>query len=178
MSRKGFIKKLNDVEIFYTCDKNDIEKIVKAFPQSDVSFKQSRVCAFAKHKGRVVGASSVRGILHVSSTYVVEDYQGKGIGAVLLKNAIATAKREGYHFVIGTVGWGNRDYNIPARKIVRKSGNFRKVADIAKISVIIWPLESTTGNFVFTCARVFFSLIPKLFHREILEFVSIMAIFV
>jgi predicted GNAT family acetyltransferase len=178
MSKEGFVQKMNDVIIFYTCDKNDIEKIVKDFPQLDVSFKQSKLCVFARNKERVIGASCVRGILSVSSTYVVEEYRGRGIGTVLLKNAIAIAKREGYCFVIGTVGWGNKDYNLSARKIVQKSGDFRKVTDIAKVSVVIWPLESITGNFVFTCARTFFSLIPKLLHREILELVSVVALFV
>jgi len=178
MPKESFVKKINDVMIFYTCDKNDIKKIVKDLPQLDVSFKQSKLCVFAKDKERVIGASSVRGILNVSSTYVVEEYRGKGVGAVLLKNAVAMAKKEGYPFVIGTIGWGNRDYNVPARKIVQKSGDFRKVTDIAKVSVIIWPLESITGKFVFTCARTFFSLIPKLFHREILELVSVVALVV
>ena len=38
MPKEGFVQKMNDVIIFYTCDKNDIEKIVKDFPQLDVSF--------------------------------------------------------------------------------------------------------------------------------------------
>lgn len=178
MSKEGFVQKINDVIVLYTCDKNDIEEIVKDFPQSDVSFKQSKLCVFAKDKEGVIGASCVRGILNVSSTHVVEEYRGRGIGTVLLRNAIAIAKREGYRFVIGTVGWGSRDYNVPARKIVQKSGDFRKVTDIFKVSVIIWPFESITGNFLFTCARAFFSLIPETVRREILELVSVVALFV
>ena len=152
------------VIIVYSDDKNDIERMSENLRWP--SIRKSKLCVFAEDKGKVIGASCIRGVSNISATYVSEEYRGQGIGAVLLKNAIVFAKRKNCRFVIGTVGRWGRDYNIPARKIVRKCGGFRKVADIDMVTIVVWPLETISGNLLFLCAFALFSLIPQAFRKK------------
>lgn len=156
--------------IVYSDDKNDIERMSENLPWP--SIKKSKLCVFAEDKGKVIGAACIRGAFNISSAYVVKEYRGQGIGRALLKNMIIIAKRKNRRFVFGTVGRWDRDYNIPIRKVIRKCGGFRKVADINKVTIIVWPLETIGGNLVFMCAFALFSLIPQAFRKRIVILAS------
>jgi len=131
-----------------------------------------KLCVFAYDKGKVIGASCIRGVFNMWSTYVVKEYRGQGIGRALLKNMIIIAKRKNCRFVIGAVGWLDKDYNIPVRKMIQKCGGFRKVADIDKVTIIIWPLKTISGNFAFMCAFALFFLIPRAFRKKMVILMS------
>lgn len=165
MSKEVFIKIMNDVRVVYTTDKKIIKSIPEDFQWSEL-FRKSKLCVFAKSKGKLVGASCIRGVLNISMTRVNEGYRGKGIGTTLLKNAITFAEKENYSFVSATIGtpW--------AKRIVQKSGGFRKEITVGKQTVIIWPLGSVAGNFASICVCTLFSLIPQPLRKKFIGHVA------
>jgi len=62
-------------------------------------------CSFLvleEDNGRVVGAGGVGGLFNVPSLQIDKDYQGKGIGKILLSTTIEEAKKRGYSFISGS----------------------------------------------------------------------------
>lgn len=153
----------------YTKDKNEMKRMLENIYWSE-TFVKSKLCVIAEDKGRVIGASCLRGVLNIWATYVAKEYRNKGIGTALLGNVIIFAKRENYSFIMGEVGWDRYD-NIAAKRLSQKL-NARKVVDMGYKTVIMWPLKRTTGKLAFIGACLFFSLIPRTFRKKIVKSVA------
>ena len=154
--------------IVYTHNKKEIKRMLEDFPWWE-TFKKSKFCVVAEHKGRVVGACCVKAPLNIFPTYVLEEYRNLGIARTLIRNVMIIAKRKNYSFLLGTVGWES-DPNIPIRKVVQKLG-VRKVADMGNRTVIMWPI-GTTGNLAFASTYVLFALIPREFQKKVVKFLA------
>lgn len=163
--------KRNDVVIGYTRDRDRIKKMATSFPHSwSRHIEKLKDCVFAEVKGRVVGVCGISGVLSILLIYVAEGYRNKGIGRVLLKKMVAIAKQENYSFIMLSVGWGDKDYNLPARKLFQEQG-FRELVDISKQTVMMLPIKKTTAKFAFACMRMGFSAVPKVLIKKVLEWI-------
>jgi len=147
----------------------NVDKIPSDFPWAQ-AFKASKLCVVVENERRIVGACGIRGPFNVLSIYVLEEYQGKGVGNSLLQSMITAAKEKGYRCIILSVGWGLSE-NVPARSLFRKHG-FRRVVEIGNQCVMMSPITSVVGNVLWHLVCVFFSLCPRCLRGKVVELAS------
>ena len=83
------------------------ESIIQGLRRTGLSKEMGSLesCSFLvleEDNGKIVGAGGVGGLFNVPSLQIDKEYQGKGIGKILLSATLEEAKRRGYSFISGS----------------------------------------------------------------------------
>jgi len=84
-------------------NKNIIEQLRKSgLSQKMKSLESCDFLVIEEKEGKIVGAGGVGGLFNVPSLQIDDQYQGKGIGKILLGATLEEAKKRGYSFISGS----------------------------------------------------------------------------
>lgn len=84
-------------------NKNIIEQLRKSgLSQKMKSLESCDFLAIEEKEGKIIGAGGVGGLFNVPSLQIADQFQGKGIGKILLGASIEEAKKRGYSFISGS----------------------------------------------------------------------------
>lgn len=82
-------------------------QIIQKLQESGLSkdMRSLEACDFLvleEHEGKIIGAGGVGGLFNVPSLQINDEFQGKGLGKILLGATLDEAKRRGYSFISGS----------------------------------------------------------------------------